>query len=469
MKHLPTVTVVAITDRDYGQTIEAIYKTLEQITPAQVLFFTDIIQFDEKFKNIVIPRFGSWEKYNEFVVKDLYQYISTDHILLIQHDGYVINGDSWTDEFLQYDYIGAPWGYKDGRNVGNGGFSLRSTDLHRILATDPMIEITCPEDEIIGRLYRRYLESKGIKFAPEELAHKFSYEMHPPKHKTFGFHNFFFPQYREPIIFRRSGAMGDVIMLEPVMEYFYNKGYRIILDTQPQYFNLFAKHYFPVELLSMIKPNDVSVFEARVINLDMAYEVKPRQLALKSYFEMCGIGDAEMRNPRLNFKPTADVKLFEKYVILHTDDTMMPHRNVHGVDWEQVTVALENIGYDVYRVGRGNGTGGRKINTYSENMLAYIISGADLFIGLDSGCAQIAVACGVKSVIFFGSVFPEYRYADLSNIRAVQKDCPIGKDGCYHDLVSTVGQDCEVDVMSPPCITYHSTDRIIDKVLNLLQ
>jgi hypothetical protein len=468
MTNLPKVTLVAITDRDYGQTIEAIYKTLEHITPAQVLFFTDVIQFDEKFKNIVIPRFGSWEKYNDFVVKDLYKYIDTEYILLIQHDGYVINGDSWTDEFLQYDYIGAPWAYKDGRNVGNGGFSLRSTKLHKILAEDPMIQITCPEDEIIGRLYRRYLENKGIKFAPENIAHKFSFEMHPPKCRTFGFHNYFHPHYREPIIFKRSGAMGDVIMMEPVMEYFYNKGYRIILDTQHQYFNLFAKHYFPVELLSMIPENDVAAHTARVINLDMAYEVKPRKLALVSYFEMCGVGDSKLRNPKLNFRPTPEVKLFDRYVIIHSDDTAMPHRNVHGFDWENLTEVLEAEGYGVYRVGRGKGTGGRKITTLSENMLAYIISGADFFIGIDSGCAQIAVACGVKSVLFFGSVLPEYRYADMSNIKVIQNLCPVAKDGCYHNVVSTVGQDCEVDVQRPPCIT-HSTDEVINSILKFIQ
>jgi len=467
MRTLPTVTVVAITDRDYGQTIEAIHKTLQHITPAQVILFTDVIQFDEKFKNILVPRFGSWEGYNDFVVKELYQYITTEHILLIQHDGYVINGDSWTDEFLNYDYIGAPWTYKDGRNVGNGGFSLRSTKLHKILAQDPMIEITCPEDEIIGRLYRRYLESKGIKFAPEELAHKFSFEMIPPKCKTFGFHNYFHPQYREPIILKRSGAMGDVIMMEPVMEHFYNQGYRVILDTQPQYFNLFAKHYYPVELLSMI--TDVSVLNARTINLDMAYEVKPKQHAIKSYFEMCGIGDAEIRNPRLNFRPTPDVKLFDKYVVLHTDDTAMPHRNVRGIDWELLTEELEKEGYGVYRVGRGNGSGGRKINTVSENMLAYVISGADAFIGLDSGCAQIAVACGVESFIFFGSVNPQYRYIKSPKIHAIQNSCPIGKNGCYHEVISTVGQDCEVNVSNPPCITYTESGALIQRIIQYIK
>ena len=37
------------------------------------------------------------------------------------------DGNRWRDEFLEYDYIGAPWNVPAGsrNNIGNGGFSLR--------------------------------------------------------------------------------------------------------------------------------------------------------------------------------------------------------------------------------------------------------------------------------------------------------------------------------------------------------
>src|SRR6266850_1256662 len=54
------------------------------------------------------------------------QYVKTSHILTIQWDGWVINPHLWNDDWLQYDYIGAPW---DDGCVGNGGFSLRSKRL----------------------------------------------------------------------------------------------------------------------------------------------------------------------------------------------------------------------------------------------------------------------------------------------------------------------------------------------------
>lgn len=127
---------------------------------------------------IKIEKIGSLEEYSEFFIKKLNKYIDTDFVLVIQHDGFVLSAENWREEFLNYDYIGAPWlGYfKDEveHNVGNGGFSLRSKKLHDILAQDDHIEIGAYEDNVICRQYRTYLEEKGCKFAPEEIAGKFA-------------------------------------------------------------------------------------------------------------------------------------------------------------------------------------------------------------------------------------------------------------------------------------------------------
>jgi len=152
MKHLPDVTLVCVDTINYGKAIDAIRKSLEHITPARTILFTDI-DLDDKFDVVKIPTIKSKDEYSEFIIKNLSKYITTSHVLVIQADGYVINGDAWNDEFLQYDYIGAPWLYLDGRNVGNGGFSLRSRRLQDIVATDDFIKYVCPEDEAIGRLY----------------------------------------------------------------------------------------------------------------------------------------------------------------------------------------------------------------------------------------------------------------------------------------------------------------------------
>jgi ADP-heptose:LPS heptosyltransferase len=464
---LPNVTLVAITTRDYGGTVLAIKKSLEQIKPHSTIFFTDVEYKDPDFECVLIPKMD-WLQYNKWVCCELMRYITTTHVLLIQHDGYVLDASAWTDEFLNYDYIGAPWSYRDGRNVGNGGFSMRSNRLMHRMAVDQFIQeigIYAPEDEVICRLYRKYLESQGIHFAPEDLAHRFSFEMHPPKQKTFGFHAHFFPPYREPVIVHRTGAMGDVIMAEPLMGRLYNDGYRVILDCLPPYYNLFDRHYFPIEFLPNLR-EDTSGY--RVINLDMAYEIEPKKLVLESYYKAAGIKEYTMRNAKLNFKPTPETRLFDDYIVLHVDDTAMAHRNVHGVDWGQVATYINVCTkYKVFQIGGKRHDGVIHINTPTEPMLAYIIAGASYFIGIDSGPSQIAQACGVKSILFFGSVDARLRYHDRGNIVVFQKPCPIAKAGCYHSVLSEVGTPCEANVDQPPCITWTAA-QIIEELNRIL-
>lgn len=126
--------------------------------------------------------------YSHLAVKGLNEHINTDFVMLFQNDGFIDNVDKWTDRFLDYDYIGAPWWYKDHNNVGNGGFSVRSRKLLEVLAVDPHIKKVVPEDHHICRTYGDYLrEHHGIEFAPEELALQFSVE-HGTYRDQFGFH-----------------------------------------------------------------------------------------------------------------------------------------------------------------------------------------------------------------------------------------------------------------------------------------
>lgn len=130
-----------------------------------------------KVKIITEPcLFNGRKEYSKFYIKELTNYIDTEYVLIIHTDGYVINPSAWSDEFLEYDYIGATWAYKDNMNVGNGGFSLRSKKLLDILSKLDLEEYH-PEDDIICRKLRPMLESKyGIRFASEEIANRFSIE-----------------------------------------------------------------------------------------------------------------------------------------------------------------------------------------------------------------------------------------------------------------------------------------------------
>ena len=135
---------------------------------------------------------NSREAYGKFVLQELHKYITTDFVLIVQWDGWVINPSAWKPEFLDYDYIGAVWHWHpEGLRVGNGGFSLRSKKLLELTAQPGFHYKDKNEDELVCHVNRDFLVSNGIKFAPEELARHFSYEMELSNLQTFGFHGQF--------------------------------------------------------------------------------------------------------------------------------------------------------------------------------------------------------------------------------------------------------------------------------------
>jgi hypothetical protein len=177
-----------------------------------------------------IPHVGSLIEYSLFMMKELTKYVQTSHVLIIQHDGFILNPYAWDDEFLQYDYIGAPWCYDDGLNVGNGGFSLRSKRLLDILSTDEHIVRSDTEDYRIGRTYRRRLERQGIRFAPEPLASRFSIEGNIKYgwkwNNQFGFHSYRATDLSNWKIFRNASVLSDTGFILTYLKHYFQQKYK---------------------------------------------------------------------------------------------------------------------------------------------------------------------------------------------------------------------------------------------------
>lgn len=454
-------TLVCVDCKNYGHAIEALKKSMEQCTFDKVLFLTDKEFKTAGIDTVIIPRINSKEEYSEFMIKALFKYIDTPYMLLIQADGYILDGSVWNDDWKQYDYIGAPWLETDGFNVGNGGFSFRSKAL--MAACAHIIGACHPEDSQICRVFRPALELVGFKFAPEEVADVFAFELREPCQSTFGFHSYFHKPYKNTIVLKRSGAMGDIIMMEPVIAELIKQDYNVVLDIPLSMWDLYRDYQPKIKHLSQFDYNRIP---HDTVNLDMAYESNQRKPYLESYFTAAGVNNAVLRNSQLYPKYQLDKKLFNKYVVLHIDGRLNPYRNAYGITWEVVVRRLNSLGYHVIQVGQGafnpvNGAIG--MNTPTIGFLKWVIGTADLFIGVDSGPAHLAVAQNVPSVILFGSVTPEKIYADLSMIEAITVACPIAKDGCWH-LGTTNGVDCEVNQEVPPCCVY-DTDTIVDIIM----
>lgn len=472
MLKLDRVTLICVDCLNYGAAISSMKKSMAQVKFAKAVFLTDIGISVDDIETVVIPKINSKAQYSKFIIKELYKHFDTEYCLIIQHDSWVLDANAWDDEFYNYDYIGAKWIHVDGRNVGNGGFSLRSFKLQCDIGLDRFIDVYDPEDSIICRLYRDYLERLyHIKFAPEEVCDRFSFELTTPYQPTFGFHSFFHTPYKPTVVIKRTAALGDTISTEPVLAYFHKKGYHVVLETLPQFEELFYRHYFPVLFPNQVDQKQIE--RATVYNLDMSYESKPKQSRLKTYYEFCGIADGEMVSPKLSlgFETKGNFKLFkEKYVVIHADIMELPHRRVEGIAWGRVCSELRNKGYNIIQVGGGEHIKMPnyviEMNTVNLMLLMYVVSSADLFIGIDSGVSHIASGFNIPSIIMFGSVNPEIVHADMTNKMCLHNH---DEDGCcdtpfcYHESITTTGQECVIDAVKPPC-THFDTDKLINAI-----
>jgi tetratricopeptide (TPR) repeat protein len=192
MLELPGVTLCCVDTVNPELALRALRLSTSRVRFARALFLTDRARDSPDIEVRLIAPLASREAYSEFVLKDLVDHIDTQHVLLIQWDGYVVNPDAWRESFLACDYIGAKWSWHDAAHrVGNGGFSLRSRKLLTALR-DPRIQLVGPEDKTICRAFRPLLEHEyGIVFGSEALADAFAFEASYPLGKPFGFHGLF--------------------------------------------------------------------------------------------------------------------------------------------------------------------------------------------------------------------------------------------------------------------------------------
>ncbi len=214
-RYLKDVTLVAVSGVKLVQTIEALlYSQKGFVFGGGVLLISDKkpLFLPRSIKLKLTDSLRSIDDFNHFMVYDIYKYVDTEYMMLIHYDGFVVNPKNWTDEFLNYDYIGAPWPvppesdnttFRDEfgtlYRVGNS-VSLRSQKLMRIpmeynLEWNPF-HGNYHEDGFICVNRRRFFEEHGCKFAPVEIAARYSREIEVPECE--GIEPFCFHKWRGP-------------------------------------------------------------------------------------------------------------------------------------------------------------------------------------------------------------------------------------------------------------------------------
>ena len=209
MIDLSEVTLFSIdTTSDIEGTIKAVHTSMNGINFGAIKLVTTKENI-EKYRSQLEPdgitleepvmEVKNYNHYNYFVIYKLHEHINTSHCLLVQPDGFVLFPEKWENSWLDYDYIGAPWPWREqgfvtpfGEHiaVGNGGFSLRSKKLTEVpTKVDVPFDVVAMNDfyKMFGGVNwnedgnicvhnRHIFEEQGCKFAPVEVAKDFSHE-----------------------------------------------------------------------------------------------------------------------------------------------------------------------------------------------------------------------------------------------------------------------------------------------------
>lgn len=172
-----------------------------------ILFTHEDIEADG-IRVVKIDKLNSVDEYNDKVLR-LWEMLNElgieyDFMLLCQDDGFVLDRGKWCNQFLNFDYLGAPWPNNkewiekqtkvnkymvgDWNRVGNGGFSLRSKKFVKASSSFNSC-LGLGEDIFLSLLKYEQMKMMGIKFGTVEMALRFSYENPVAEEDYRNFHN----------------------------------------------------------------------------------------------------------------------------------------------------------------------------------------------------------------------------------------------------------------------------------------
>ena len=199
MVHDQLTIVSAYGHGDGAVTIPSISKSMKELPGSRGLLLSI-----EKPKNL--PDHIQWQRiypldyrgYSTFIMHCLYAFIETEFCLIVQDDGWVLDGKNFKEDYYNYDYLGGithaglvgdtlrlgfTWvDYPDAIVVLNGGFSLRSRRFLEAANKYGVAQMFSHETTIwnedvqLSCLRRPLFEEHGFKFPTNEVAKHFAVE-----------------------------------------------------------------------------------------------------------------------------------------------------------------------------------------------------------------------------------------------------------------------------------------------------
>ena len=189
---LPEVTLMAMTSVKVMETVKAMKYSMREIDFGDAVFISDKkpIYLPKNIRFSHTSRLNNIDDFNYKMIYELTEHIHTDYVMIVHYDGFVVHPECWKEEFLDYDYIGAPWPdphddftYRDIngnlQRVGNS-VGIRSKRLLDF-PNDAKLPFEADhgyfhEDGFLCVKNRHLVEAAGMKIAPLDVAKYYSHE-----------------------------------------------------------------------------------------------------------------------------------------------------------------------------------------------------------------------------------------------------------------------------------------------------
>jgi mannosyltransferase OCH1-like enzyme len=191
---LSNICKIKIPDIELNKNKEAIYIEYRQLEHTEVLIRNCILKLGSEWSYTVIcgeesfnfysnmcknihPKIKiintghavmSQNMYNNFLLtKEFWNLVNGEKILIYQEDSFIFKNN--IDDFLEWDYIGAPFKMDcvQGNNVGNGGLSLRNKS--KMIEIIEKVPLTTVDISQLKQVVKRYMTNSHLDNIPEDI------------------------------------------------------------------------------------------------------------------------------------------------------------------------------------------------------------------------------------------------------------------------------------------------------------
>jgi ADP-heptose:LPS heptosyltransferase len=247
--------------------------------------------------------------------------------------------------------------------------------------------------------------------------------------------------FSERILVKRKHAIGDVFWIEPILAELKRRNVFAEIFVQTLHGDLFLNNPAVAGLVTIHETIFPEGLYDRIIELNGAYEKNPAVPIVIAYAQAAGLDNLADPQPKLYF---TDQEINEakgiigspgRIAVFHTGKTNWIGRNYPLESFRQIAESLKASGWFIVEVGANatDSMGNADLNLITKLLIrqtAAVISQADLFVGIDSSCSNIAQAFGIPAVIIFGCVNPYTRLLDRPYIKGAWNES-LACRGCH--------------------------------------